>query len=65
MLDPVERFKRTIDHLTEVSKLQKEYTPVAVSVSLSAVVEDVCQDLARCVSADEELVGIERPGFCR
>ena len=46
MLDSVERFKRTIDHLTEVSKLQKEYTPAAASVSLSAVVEDVRQDLA-------------------
>ncbi|GAB2715580.1 hypothetical protein GCM10011495_22270 [Hymenobacter frigidus] len=45
MLDAVERFKRTIDHLTEVSKLQKEHTPAADSVNLAAVVEDVRQDL--------------------
>ena len=45
MLDSVERFKRTIDHLTEVSKLQKEHTPTADSVNLAAVVEDVRQDL--------------------
>ena len=45
MLDAVERFKRTIDHLTEVSKLQKEHTPAADSVNLATVVEDVRQDL--------------------
>ena len=45
MLDSVERFKRTIDHLTEVSKLQKEHTPATDSVDLAAVVEDVRQDL--------------------
>ena len=45
MLDAVERFKRTIDHLTEVSKLQKEHAPAATAVSLAAVVEDVRQDL--------------------
>jgi len=42
----VERFKRTIDHLTEVSKLQKEHAPANVAVDLAAVVEDVRQDLA-------------------
>jgi PAS domain S-box-containing protein len=45
MLEAVERFKRTINHLTEVSKLQKEHAPVADSVNLAAVVEDVSQDL--------------------
>jgi signal transduction histidine kinase len=45
MLEAVERFKRTIDHLTEVSKLQKEYTSPAAAVDLAAVVEDVRQDL--------------------
>jgi signal transduction histidine kinase len=45
MLDAVERFKRTIDHLTEVSKLQKEHAPVASSVNLAALIEDVRQDL--------------------
>jgi len=45
MLDAVERFKRTIAHLTEVSKLQKEHAPAAAPVNLAAVVEDVRQDL--------------------
>ena len=45
MLDAVERFKRTIDHLTDVSKLQKEHAPEAALVNLAAVVEDVHQDL--------------------
>jgi PAS domain S-box-containing protein len=51
MLDSVERFKRTIDHLTEVSKLQKEHTPTAAPVNLAAVVEDVRQDLVPLVEA--------------
>jgi len=46
MLDAVERFKRTIDHLTEVSKLQKEHAPATKSIALATVVEDVQQDLA-------------------
>ncbi len=45
MLESVERFKRTIAHLTDVSKLQKEHTPAAAQVNLAAVVEDVRQDL--------------------
>ena len=45
MLDSVDRFKRTIDHLTEVSKLQKEYAPASALVSMAAVVEDVRYDL--------------------
>ncbi|WP_162910650.1 PAS domain-containing protein [Hymenobacter oligotrophus] len=46
MRDAVERFKRTIDQLTDVSRLQKEHSPAAVAVDLAAVVDDVCQDLA-------------------
>jgi signal transduction histidine kinase len=45
MLGSVERFKRTIAHLTEVSKLQREHTQDSVSVNLAAVIEDVRQDL--------------------
>jgi signal transduction histidine kinase len=45
MLEAVERFKRTINHLTEVSKLQKEHEPAATLLNLNAVVEDVRQDL--------------------
>jgi PAS domain S-box-containing protein len=45
MLEAVERFKRTIDHLTEVSKLQKENAPATTLVNLVAVVEDVRRDV--------------------
>ncbi|UOQ74108.1 PAS domain-containing sensor histidine kinase [Hymenobacter cellulosilyticus] len=45
MLESVERFKRTIAHLTDVSKLQKEHTPPSTLVNLANVVEDVRQDL--------------------
>ena len=45
MLDAVERFKRTIDHLTEVSKLQKENEPATALVNLATIVEDVRRDV--------------------
>ncbi|WP_051718743.1 PAS domain-containing protein [Hymenobacter sp. IS2118] len=46
MRDAVERFKRTIDQLTDVAKLQKEHDSDLVPVDLAAVIEDVRQDLA-------------------
>jgi PAS domain S-box-containing protein len=51
MLASVERFKRTIYHLTEVSKLQKEHAPAIAAVSLTAVIEDVRQDLIPLLEA--------------
>ncbi|GAB3873600.1 PAS domain-containing sensor histidine kinase [Hymenobacter segetis] len=45
MQDSVNRFKRTIEHLTEVSRLQKEHGGSTVSVDLAAVVRDVRLDL--------------------
>jgi PAS domain S-box-containing protein len=45
MQGAVERFKRTITHLTDVTKLQLEFGQPAAAVSLAAVVEDVRQDL--------------------
>jgi PAS domain S-box-containing protein len=45
MQDSVERFKRTIDHLTDVSKLQREHGPSTEQVQLAAVVHDVLLDL--------------------
>ncbi|OUJ69171.1 sensor histidine kinase [Hymenobacter crusticola] len=41
----VERFKRTIGHLTDVTKLQKEHAPAPTALNLAAVVEEVRQDL--------------------
>ena len=45
MEDSVNRFKRTIDQLTEVSKLQKEHAPASAPVDLAAVFYAVQLDL--------------------
>jgi PAS domain S-box-containing protein len=45
MQDSVNRFKRTIEHLTDVSKLQKEHGQPTEAVDLAAVVRDVSLDL--------------------
>jgi PAS domain S-box-containing protein len=45
MQDSVNRFKRTIEHLTNVSKLQKEHGRPSEAVDLAAVIQDVCLDL--------------------
>ena len=51
MANSVERFKRTLDHLTDITRLQKEYAPAAVVVSVPAVLDDVCLDLAPLLAA--------------
>ena len=45
MQESVNRFKRTIEHLTEVSRLQKEHGGYVVPVDLAVVIHDVCLDL--------------------
>lgn len=45
MQDSVERFKRTIEHLTEVTKLQKEHVQPLGLVELEPIIEDVRLDL--------------------
>ena len=49
--DSVERFKRTIAHLTEVSKLQKEAHQPAAPVSVAKIIEEVILDLGPGVEA--------------
>ncbi|OWP61983.1 hypothetical protein CDA63_16605 [Hymenobacter amundsenii] len=51
MQDSVDRFKRTIDHLTDVSKLQKEQALPRVAVDLAPLIEDVCLDLQPLIQA--------------
>jgi PAS domain S-box-containing protein len=51
MRTSVERFTRTIGHLTEVSKLREEHSPPVGTTSLAAVVEDVRLDLASLLEA--------------
>ena len=45
MQGSVDRFKRTIEHLTDISRLQKEHGEAAGEVDLGAVVENVRLDL--------------------
>ena len=45
MQDSVNRFKRTIEHLTDVSKLKKEHGHPTEPVDFATVVRDVCLDL--------------------
>ena len=46
MQESVERFQQTIGHLTDVSKMQKEYNQPVQAVPLAAVIEGVRLDLA-------------------
>lgn len=47
----IERFKRTIDHMTDVTKLQKEHNQEAVVVDLAEVIREVMLDLSSQLEA--------------
>ncbi|MBC5991962.1 PAS domain-containing protein [Pontibacter cellulosilyticus] len=49
--DSISRFKRTIEHLTEITKLQKENNQEATVVELANVINDVKLDLEPQVKA--------------
>lgn len=51
MQDSVDRFKRTIEHLTEVTRLQKEFEQPPTPVDVAALVREVLLDLAPQVAA--------------
>ncbi|MBC8082218.1 MAG: PAS domain-containing protein, partial [Hymenobacter sp.] len=51
MQGAVERFQKTIDHLTDITKLQKEQVQLSEPVDLVAVVEEVRLDLAPLLQA--------------
>ncbi len=51
MQDAVNRFQRTIEHLTDVSKLQKEHGHPTEAVDLAAVIRDVRLDLEPLIRA--------------
>ncbi|TVT43517.1 PAS domain-containing protein [Hymenobacter setariae] len=63
MQDSVDRFKRTIEHLTEVSKLQKEHGQGAASVRLAEVIQNVRLDLAPLIKETNAQLMIEVPAF--
>jgi PAS domain S-box-containing protein len=45
MQDSIERFQRTLDHLSDVTKLQKEHDQPITQVPLATIVEEVRLDL--------------------
>ena len=65
MQDSVNRFKRTIAHLTDVSKLQKEHSQPATQVPLAAVVEDVRLDLLPVAQQTGAQITVDVPATVR
>ncbi len=51
MQDSIDRFKLTLEHLTDVSRLQQEHGQAASQVVLADVVRDVLLDLAPLLAA--------------
>jgi len=59
MRNSVQRFKRTIGHLTEVTKLQKEYNLEATPVNLAAVIAEVQLDLLNDINAAQARIEVD------
>ncbi|KUG08709.1 PAS domain-containing sensor histidine kinase [Solirubrum puertoriconensis] len=62
MMESVERFKRTIENLTDVSKLQKEHSQAATAVQLAPVVEEVRLDLGPLLQESRARLQIDVAG---
>ncbi|PJJ60383.1 ATP-binding protein [Hymenobacter chitinivorans] len=58
MQDSVDRFKRTIEHLTEVTKLQKEHGSSAATVELERLSNEVTLDLQPLIEATGAMVTV-------
>jgi PAS domain S-box-containing protein len=63
MQDSVERFKKTIEHLTEVIKLQKENDQPKAMVGLAEVVQAVSLDLAPLLDETGATVEVDVAAF--
>ncbi|MDQ4140346.1 MAG: PAS domain-containing protein, partial [Bacteroidota bacterium] len=59
ILDSVQRFKRTIEHLTEITKLQKENSAEASPVNLGAVLKEVQLDLSPAIQAAQAQIEVD------
>jgi len=59
MQDSVNRFKRTIEHLTDVSKLQKEHGQATAPVDVAATVRGVYLDLEPLIQSAGARVDID------
>ncbi|MDO7877629.1 PAS domain-containing sensor histidine kinase [Hymenobacter sp. ASUV-10] len=61
MQDAVDRFRRTIDHLTDLSRLQKEHSPDRDTVALAPVVEAVRLDLTPLLAQTQGRLTVDVP----
>ena len=61
MQEAIERFGRTISHLTDISRLQKEHNQPVVDVNLARVAGEVVLDLTRLIIETGTRVTIEVP----
>ena len=61
MQDSVNRFKRTIEQLTDVSKLQQEYDQPTTQVRVAAVVEEVRLDLLPLIEHAQARLDVDVP----
>lgn len=59
MQHSVDRFKRTIEHLTEVTRLQKEFEQAPALIDVAAVVREVLLDLSPQIQATDARLQIE------
>jgi PAS domain S-box-containing protein len=59
MQDSVNRFKRTIEHLTDVSRLQKEHGHPTAPVDLAAVIHDVRLDLEPLIQSAGAVLDVD------
>ena len=57
--DSVQRFKRTIDHLTEITKLQKENNSDARLINIAEVIADVQLDLTPAIDAAQAQIKVD------
>ncbi|GGF08401.1 PAS domain-containing sensor histidine kinase [Hymenobacter cavernae] len=61
MQEAIERFKRTITHLTDISRLQKEHDQATEAVQLAVVVEAVRLDLLPLIQQTQAQLEVQVP----
>jgi PAS domain S-box-containing protein len=61
MQEATERFQRTIGHLTDISRLQKEHAAGATAVNLAQLVHDVRLDLAPLLRQTQGQLTVQVP----
>jgi PAS domain S-box-containing protein len=61
MQDSIARFTRTIAHLTEISRLQKEHNQPTQEVVLARVVTEVCLDLTTQIKEADATLDVQLP----